>query len=540
MNIALNSYGDRNSRAVNVLRESDSAEPTRPAGYAWVIRQYDLDVPRPPRVAGIAGRHRPQATGELLLLTERYAPEENLASQLTFALKWEGVNLAVLDALFRSRPAEEIAAAVRTAPTGAYMRRLWFLYEWLTGRALDLPDLGKVRAVPVVDPELQLGLDEGQLSTRHRVRNNLPGTPAFCPMVRRTTAVAAWQEAALGAEARRVIGRTRADVMARAAAFLLLSDSRASYRIEGEQPSRDRLRRWGQTIGKAGTIDLTVPELEKLQREVIGDDRFVHLGLRKKGGFVGEHDRHTHEPLPHHISARPDDLRSLVEGIASFDERAGRGAMDAVAAAAAIAFGFVYVHPFEDGNGRLHRWLIHHVLAAAGFAAPGLVFPVSAVMLREMAAYKTVLESYSRALLPRIQWEPTADGNVYVMNETAPWYRYFDATAHTEFLYRCVETTVRVDLPYEVAFLLAHDRFVEGMSDVVDMPARRVDLLHKFLLQNGGRLSTRARAGEFRLLAEDEVARVEALFAESSTDLPPAPADPSPEDGLRDHSVAQS
>ena len=36
-------------------------------------------------------------------------------------------------------------------------------------------------------------------------------------------------------------------------------------------------------------------------------------------------------------------------------------------AAAAVAFGFVYIHPFEDGNGRLHRWRIHHVLARAGF-----------------------------------------------------------------------------------------------------------------------------------------------------------------------------
>jgi hypothetical protein len=515
---------------VSDLRGASQSDKVRLAGYSWLIERCQLDVPRPPHVVAIAGRHRPKSTDESLLLPESYAPADDLAAQLTFALKWEGVNLAVLDALFRSRPAGEIAAAVRTAPTGAYMRRLWFLYEWLTGRGLDLSDLGKVRAVPVVDPELQLALERGELSKRHRVRNNLPGTPAFCPMVRRTAAIAAWQQAALGEEARRVIGRTRADVMARAAAFLLLSDSRASYRIEGEKPSRDRLRRWGETIARAGTIQLSVEELERLQREVIGDDRFVRLGLREHGGFVGEHDRHTHEPLPEHVSARPGDLRSLVDGIASYDARAGRGAMDAVAAAAVIAFGFVYVHPFEDGNGRIHRWLIHHALAAAAFAAPGLVFPVSAVMLREMPAYKAVLESYSRPLLPHIRWEPTVDGNVRVLNETAPWYRYFDATAHAEFLYRCVETTVRIDLPYEVAFLRAHDRFVEEMSDIVDMPSRRIDLLHKFLLQNGGRLSARARDREFRLLTDDEVARIEALFAESSADLPAAPEAPLPDD----------
>lgn len=505
------------------MRQAEPAALSQPAGYAWLIARYDLKVPTPTSLTGIAGRHRPRRTDGALLLPESYAPSHDLAAQLTFALKWEGVNLAVLDALFRAVVADEIAAVVRTAPTGAYMRRLWFLYEWLTGTALDLPDLGKVRAVRVVDTDLQLALPGGEISARHRVRNNLPGVPAFCPMIRRTDAIVAWQQATLDEEIRRVIGRTRADVLARAAAFLLLSDSRASYRIEGETPSPHRLRRWGQAVASAGTIALSVAEMERLQREVIGDSRFVQLGLRREGGFVGEHDRHTLEPIPEHVSARSEDLPSLLDGLVAFDRRAGRGGMDAVATAAAIAFGFVYIHPFEDGNGRVHRWLIHHVLAAAGFAAPGVVFPISAVMLREIGSYKTVLESYSRRLLPHIHWEPTADHNVRVLNDTASWYRYFDATAHAEFVYRCVETTVRVDLPYEVAFLTAYDQFVERISDIVDMPSRQVSLLHTFLAQNHGRLSKRAREKEFRSLTEDEAHRVEVLFAETTAALPLGP-----------------
>ncbi len=44
----------------------------------------------------------------------------------------------------------------------------------------------------------------------------------------------------------------------------------------------------------------------------------------------------------------------------------------------------------------MHRWLIHHVLNRAGYNPPTTVFPVSAVMLREMSEYKRVLESYTR------------------------------------------------------------------------------------------------------------------------------------------------
>ena len=67
-----------------------------------------------------------------------------------------------------------------------------------------------------------------------------------------------------------------------------------------------------------------------------------------------------------------------------------------------------------------------------------MVFPVSATILERIQAapYRTVLEDYSSRLLPLIQWEPTNDGNVRVLNDTAGFYRFFDATPHAEFLPR--------------------------------------------------------------------------------------------------------
>ncbi len=456
-------------------------------------------------------------------MPERYGPDNTLADQVSFALKWEGVNLAVLNGLFRAVPATEIAHVIRAIPVGAQTRRLWFLYEWLTGHTLDLPDAGRVTAVNVVDPRQQFALSTGALSTRHRVRNNIPGTREFCPLVRRTPALDAFAASGLSEQVKDVIGSVHPDVMARAAAFMLLSDSRASFQIEGEKPARDRASRWAQSIAAAGITVLSIEAFEALQRLVIGDDRFVQLGLRTQGGFVGTHDRLTQEPLPDHIDARPEDLRSLMNGIVRFDERAGHGAMDAIVAAASMGFGFVYVHPFEDGNGRLHRWLLHHVLSASGFAPNGVVFPVSAVMLREISSYKQVLESYSRVLLPCIDWRPTAHGNVEVLNDTADWYRYFDATAHAEFLYHCVRTTIASDLPYEVAYLKAYDAFATALSEIIEMPERTVSLLHRSLYQNNGRLSNRARTSEFSRLTDVEISEIEARYAESVAGLPAVP-----------------
>jgi hypothetical protein len=505
--------GDYLSQGVNSFHGRPLPESAVPVGYAALIDRYGLKLPLPPRLAAAAERHHPQSTAEWLLLTPRHRPEATLAGHLEFALKWEGVDLGVLHALTKTVAPGGFEAMIRAAPTGAYARRIWFLYEWLTSRTLDVPNAGKVRAVPAIDPEQQFALKGAPISARHRVMDNLPGIRQFSPLVRRTPFLDAMVAKHLDQRARKVLARTPADIIARAAAFLLLSDSRSSFDIEGERASPQRTARWGKAIGEAGTRPLGLDEFNRLQRLLIGDSRFVHLGLRTMGGFVGDRDRLTNEPLPDHISARPANLRDLMYGVVSYVARAIAGELDPVVAAATAAFGFVYIHPYEDGNGRLHRWLIHHVLASAGYNPPKIVFPVSAAILREIETYKRVLESYSRPLLEYIEWRPTDEGNVEVLSDSAAFYQYFDATAHAEFLYQCVETTVEHDLPEEVAYLEAYDRFSADVQHIVDLPARTVELLHRFLRQNSGKLSQRARDKEFNALRPEEISAVERLYA---------------------------
>jgi hypothetical protein len=102
---------------------------------------------------------------------------------------------------------------------------------------------------------------------------------------------------------------------------------------------------------------------------------------------------------------------------------------------------------------------IHHILAERGFNPPNVVFPVSAAIQERIDDYRRVLESYSRRLVPLIEWEPTPDFNVRVLNDTGDFYRYFDATPHAEFLYACVQKTIEEDLPAETRFLERYERF---------------------------------------------------------------------------------
>ena len=484
---------------------------SRPAGYAALIAAYSLNVSAPDGLIAIGEKHTIRREGRWHITTPRYRPADTVAAHLEFALRHEGIDLAVLNALFQVMPRGVIEEWVRSQPTGQHARRIWFLYEWLIGTKLDLPDAAKAPYVGVLDDERQFAV-RGETVTRYRIRNNLPGTPEFCPLIRRSDRLRTLIGQNLAEEARGVVQRTAPDVMVRAAAFLLLEDSKASYVIEGERPPQDRVRRWEQAIGEAGKQPLSRDELQNLQHIVIGDARFMRMGWRTEGGFVGKRDRETNAPIPDHVGARPEDIASLIGGLVEYANRNETSGLDPIVAATAVAFGFVFIHPFEDGNGRIHRWLVHHMLGRSGFNPPGIIFPVSAVFLEHIGRYRNVLEHYARPRLLLTQWEATPSLNVRVLNETRDLFRFFDATQQAEFLADSVVETIRQSLPHEIEYLRRYDQAKKRVEAFIEMPDATFDLMMGFLRQNKGYFSQRARTKEFEKLTDEEAASIEGIY----------------------------
>jgi len=451
------------------------------------------------------------------IFDRRYWPGDDFAGHLAFALRHEAFDPLILKRIFDAVKPSLVAQFVRRAPTGAVNRRAWFFYEAFTGRKLAIRDAAGIAAVNALDPAAYF-TGAPRLSPRHRVRDNLLGTPGFCPIIRRTPALDAWVKSGLQAKAAKIVGGTRKQLIARAASFMLLADSRASFEIGGERPPRGRLERWGRAVLQAGRHALTLDEILRLQGVLIEDTRFVRIGLRKDGVFLGERD-HDGDPLPEFIGAKPADLRNLLEGMLEANSRMRESEVDAVLQAAATAFGFVYVHPFEDGNGRLHRCLIHHVLAERKFTPPGLVFPVSPVMLERIDAYRDTLRAHSGPLMRCIEWKTTAKRNVEVLNETADFYRYYDCTAEAEFLYGCVQRTIEEDLPREIAYLERHDNAIRRIMDAVEMPDQMAENLIRYIRLNGGRLGKKRRESEFKKLTVKEMAALEFIVRDEFQDL---------------------
>ncbi len=493
-------------------------------GYDHLISAYQL----PARPLGVRAEVdtrqrtrtiRPNDGGEVLVFPlSSYAPENTLTGHLQFALRYEGVNLEILALLFARTGRDELTAWLRSQPRSTYARRAAFLYEWLTGNELGVSVPTKAAVVPVLDAEMQLARPGGDVHPRYRVLNNLPGTPQFCPLIRRTPYIAEMLEKDLHQRTQERLAKYDPQLLARAAAFLYLKETHTSFDIERAKPSPARAQRFADLLRNADqAIDLSEEKLVDLQNAVV-DPRFAEVSFRNKQNWVGEDLGYRRRVA--FVPPRPEDVRPLMEGLAQMANQAAddRTRMDAVGLAAAVAFGFVFIHPFIDGNGRLHRYLIHQVLSVSGFTPHGIILPVSAVILANLDRYNAVLEQFSAPMLGRTKYNPEtpalqAEGN------DALYFRFFDATDQAAFLFWALDRTVEEDLETEVNYLLGYDLAFKRLNERFDWPGHTLDTFINVVAQNEWKLSKSKRKAHFDQLADEEIVEFEGVVQEAFAEV---------------------
>jgi hypothetical protein len=480
-------------------------------GQAALVADLGLSV-RPPhtesRILGARRRTETGDSGTIETYSKEYAHAGGFRDHLLFALRHEPLDLGVLCAAFKATGGAEVRAWMLAEPTGSYARRAWFLFEYLTGERLDLPDAKSGNYVDAFNPKRHI-VGASRVSRRHRVRDNLLGAPGFSPTVRRTQKLARHMDAALDQEAAALTRNADPDLLRRAISFLYTKETKSSWAIEGEEVSGGREEKFVAALTRAAQFDTADKSaLIGLQNAIV-DPRYAAADWRNIQNYVGETISGYRERV-HFVCPKPEDVHALMAAWGTMSRRVLDDKVDPVVAAALAAFGFVFIHPFEDGNGRVHRFLVHNVLSKTGFSPPGVIFPVSVSIVRDMPAYDAALESFSKPLLSLIDWEYLEDERrVVVRGDTADNYRYFDATRLAEYLYDRVTETVRKDLAEELDFLGCFDRAYKGVRAVVDMPNRKVSLFVRLAMQNNGRLP-KSRRRHFEELTDAEVAAMEA------------------------------
>ena len=488
-------------------------------GYGRLIEQYKLPAREQPVISfidtAVSGRKRETfGSQERLSFEPNYRPEQTLAGNIQFALRYEGVTLEVLGLLFSQTGKKEIEAWFEASPESIYARRAAFLYHWLTDTPIDARVPTKTAYVPLLDERLQIARNGGEKDSRYRVINNLPGNKLFCPLIRKTDFIKEMLAKNLQQRTRETLDKYDSKLLARAAAFLYLKETQSSFDIEREKPSPQKAARFADLLRQAETdVPLSEDRLVALQNTVV-DERFREPGYRGAQNWIGK-DLGYRVKIDL-VPPRPEDVHGLMEGLIKMAEtyRHRPGAIDPVAYAASVAFGFVFIHPFMDGNGRLHRYLIHEILSAANFTPKGIVLPVSAVMLANLDQYIDSLESFSKPIMNRTQYDPHRP-DLLAQGNDALYFRFFDATVQASFLYRAVERTVEHDLESEIQYLIGYDKAYTELNRMFDWPAHSLDFFIKVVQQNAGTLSKSKRDSHFPLLKASEISEFEAVVRQA-------------------------
>jgi hypothetical protein len=504
-------------------------------GYRWLADRYGVSAVQALRVDSAIARSR-ATVREDGYVHEQYPsvarPAETLAGHLTFALKHEGIHLEFLARLFETLPIAELEAWVAAEPTGQYARRAGFFYEYLTGRQLVFPGVAAGNYVTALDSKAYLTASQPINNPRWRVRDNLPGSREYCPLVLRTAQVQQAEQYDCAHHLADLEAEFGADVLQRSAVWLTVKESRASFAIEHEEQHIDRVRRFAAVMERwCGQHDDPLSEvtLGELQSQILGT-RATRYGVRRSPVFVGEVDGFTE--VVHYIAPHWDDAPRLLAGLRDCALRTTGDSP--LVRAALLSFGFVYIHPMSDGNGRISRFLINDVLRRDAAVPEPFILPVSATITSSVInrrGYDQVLELFSRPLMRRYAdaWrfgpDQVAEDGVHfniqfdAYRDALPAWRYPDMTAHVEYLFGVVRDTIEREMRKEAGYLrslrLARDR----VKQVIEGPDGDIDRIIRSVRDNGGKISNKL-IKEIPALVDEQLA-AEVAAAIQAAFLPP-------------------
>jgi len=221
---------------------------SRPAGYAYLLDKFKLTgMPHwHTSFVSSSGTHRSKIRDGAVhdIYPTRYWPGEQVGNHLEFALKYDGVNMGLLAQIFEHVSREELTDYIKSKPTGKYTRRIWFFYEFLTGRKLSLDDISSGNYIDALDPGEYYTVQKGANSRRHRIVNNLLGPPNFCPVIRRTEKLSQLGSTDLRKRCEEIVTEYPPELLRRALSYLYSKETKSSFEIERIKPNASRIEKY--------------------------------------------------------------------------------------------------------------------------------------------------------------------------------------------------------------------------------------------------------------------------------------------------------
>ncbi|WLG47858.1 Fic family protein [Pseudomonas sp. FP1740] len=472
-------------------------------GYAYLRDALNLKAFAPKRAAMIKPVTRITLIGDCLAVPQSVAPVQgSMLEHILFALKHEGVNLCILAQALETVSAKQLLNELAKSPNGVFIRKACFLWESFTGQQLEYSVPVRGGVVALFDPKLYV-TGPAVRNSRWRIDFNGLGSLRYCATVERTPELETLLSLDILGRAKAFMATLPPEMMDRAINWAYLHETRDSFAIEKEEPSEEKSRRFVQLLRQAHEgRELSEDYLVELQNSTVSnpfdkavlfrhEQNHLHNGLRGAAGVS-------------YVPPAPDLCRELMEELMSFANRSSKQ-VDPLVAAAVTAFGFVFLHPFMDGNGRLSRFLIHQTLCHSGALENGLLLPVSVAMKHEESNYLAALKDFSHSA--RDFWNVTwldADQMSFEFIGHPSIYRYWDATRCVEFTLQMARRALEVELREETEFLDRYDRVIKAVNQRFDVRGSDLSKLVMMCLDNDGKVSKNRRK-QFQYSVPEEV-----------------------------------
>jgi len=493
------------------------------AGYAYLAELGDVRALDPDVVCQVRAVKRVERIGDLIAIPAALKPADgDILGHILFALKYEGVNLQILAQALPLVAEPVIREAFNSSPNGKYLRIACFLWEHFNRETIrrSLEEL-KGNYQPLFDPHIYIAPTVGFRDRRWRINCNPLGTLGYCATVRRTERL----ETALQ---KNVLKRAWAftesldpDLLNRTLSWAYLSETRDSFAIEKETPDTGKTQRFVNLLRKAHENRIIDEDyLVELQNDTINNKfdwaasfRTEQNHLSNGAGAFGV----TYVP------PEPELCRELMEHWMQLANHPWKD-VDALVQSAIISFGFVFLHPFMDGNGRLSRFMFHQSLCRQGCLDNGLILPVSAVLKDRERDYLDALTSYSAGT--RTYWDvdyidPDHVICTFVGHDSI--YRYWDGTRCAELMLEACEEAVEQHLKREVAYLARFDALKRRIDREYDIADKTLSQLVMFCLDQKGRISRKRRSQYQHRVPEGALEAIEEAYRELFEEERPDP-----------------
>jgi Fic family protein len=432
-------------------------------------------------------------------------------SHLEFALKYDDINLAFIREVFTSIEHQALVDYITEKPNRKYPRIIGYLYEFTGGKSIDI-EVTTTNYEDLLDSTKYVTGDIKK-DSKWKVNDNLLGCEDFCPIIRRTAELTELLQWNIAEAIEKLKHEYSPEIFRRASYYLFKKESKSSSEIEKEAPTKDRIEKFIGLLEEAGQKSfeesLSEKELVRVQNAIV-DPRYADDSFRNFQNYIGQTLRDFTQKI-HYVCPPPQFVKSLMQGVVDLNKK--NTSTDTIIKATMVSFGYVYIHPFEDGNGRIHRFLIHDILVRDGIVPKNTILPVSAQILAHMDEYDTTLELLSKLIEKKVKYDLNEAGEMTVKNaaEIEAIYRFPDLTNHAIFLAKALQTTVNKDIPEELLFLQRYDQLKKEIREIVDMPDNKIDRMILFLHQNNGRLAHRKRKS-YTELSDDEIEEMEQAY----------------------------